>query len=31
MNNVVTMLSIAQHSTMQSQYGHFQMQSTNDS
>lgn len=28
MNNVVTMLSIAQHSTMNSQYGRFQMQST---
>lgn len=28
MNNVVTMLSIAQHSTMNSQYGRFQMQYT---
>lgn len=28
MNNVTTILSIAQHSTMNSQYGRFQMQST---
>lgn len=28
MNNVVTILSIAQHSMMNSQYGRFQMQST---